>query len=157
MNSAVEIAEATTFEQIDDVRGLFRSYQAQHPIPSRFPDKEWQELPGVYARPSGALLLATINLQPAGCVGLRPFTLENTCEMKRLYVSPAFRGEHVGQALIENLVVTARTLGYARMRLDTHVATMGPAMALYRRLGFVEVPPYPTPAVEGLCYMELRL
>jgi GNAT superfamily N-acetyltransferase len=77
--------------------------------------------------------------------------------MKRLYVLPEFRGAQIGRALIEAVLKLGRTLGYARMRLDTHIATMGAAAELYRQLGFVEVPPDPMPRIEGLSYMELGL
>ena len=157
MNSAAQIAEVTQPGQLEQVRGLFQSYQAQLPAAYRFPDSEWQTLPGVYAPPGGALLLATISGQPAGCVGLRPFPLERACEMKRLYVGPSFRGYHLGRTLIEEIIGMARNLGYSRMRLDTHAATMAPAVELYRRFGFVAVPADPMPEVEGLSYMELRL
>jgi carbonic anhydrase len=157
MSPAAEIGDVTQLHQVEQVRGLFQSYQAQLPGPFRFPDSEWQTLPGVYAPPGGALLLATISGQPAGCVGLRPFPLEGACEMKRLYVDPSFRGYHLGRTLIEEIIRIARNLGYTRMRLDTHAATMGAAVELYHRFGFVAVPADPMPKVEGLSYMELRL
>ena len=77
--------------------------------------------------------------------------------MKRLYVAPAFRGHNLGSVLIERIIQAARALGYTRMRLDTHLPTMGAAVELYRRFGFVEVPADPMPQVEGLSYMEIRL
>lgn len=157
MTPQAEIVEVSSIEQLQHVRGLFRSYQAGLPPQYRFPDREWQELPGAYSPPRGALLLATIGGKPAGCVGLRTFPLAGACEMKRLYVLPEFRGAHLGRVLIENILTLARTVGYARMRLDTHVSTMGAAAELYLRLGFVEVPPDPMPRIEGLSYMELLL
>jgi GNAT superfamily N-acetyltransferase len=77
--------------------------------------------------------------------------------MKRLFVSPSFRGHSLGSALIERVILVARQLGYTRMRLDTHLPTMGAAVRLYRQFGFVDVPALPMPQVEGLSYMELRL
>jgi carbonic anhydrase len=152
-----EIVAAASLEQLDQVRDLFRSYQSALPPHLRFPDREWQTLPGAYSPPGGALLLAIADGQAAGCVGLRPFPLPGACEMKRLYVAPSFRGRNLGNVLIDRVLQAARGLGYTRMRLDTHLPTMGAAVELYRKLGFVEVPADPMPQVEGLSYMELRL
>lgn len=157
MKPTAEILEVISVDQLEQVRVLFRSYQSQLPPELGFPDGEWQTLPGAYAPPRGALLLARISGQAAGCVGLRPFPLDGACEMKRLYVSPSFRGEHLGSALIEEVLRIARRLGYSCMRLDTHAATMGAALELYRRFGFVELPSHPGPQVEGLSYLELQL
>jgi GNAT superfamily N-acetyltransferase len=147
-----EIVEAITAEQIEQVRQLFRHYQAELPLQYRF---ELPELPGEYGPPKGKLLLATVSGQPVGCAGLRPFPLEATCEMKRLYVRPIFRGGKLGRELVEGVLQEARALGYQRLRLDTHPPTMQAAVRMYRNLGFQEVSP--VDRVEGLVYMELRL
>ena len=107
--------------------------------------------------PTGALLLATAEDQPAGCAGLRPFPLEGACKMKRLYVVPQFRGEGLGLALIERILTIASRLNYTRLRLDTQPDSMQAAVELYRRFGFKEVADEPVPHVAGLSYMELLL
>lgn len=84
MLSRTEVVEVQTPEELEQVRDLFRSYQAELLAQYRFPDAEWQTLPGAYSPPSGMLLLARVGAQPAGCVGLRRFPLEGACEMKRL-------------------------------------------------------------------------
>ena len=154
-----EIVEATTAEQIEQVRSLFGEYRAQLPVEycARSFDAEIAGLPGAYSRPKGALLLATVIGQPVGCVGLRPFPREGTCEMKRLYVRPAFRAAKLGRRLVERLLQEARFAGYSSMRLDSHPPTMQTAVAMYRELGFREVRPDPLEPVEGLIYMELAL
>jgi GNAT superfamily N-acetyltransferase len=157
MTPAVEIVEATITKHVEQVRSLFRDYQAQLPEQLRFPDREWLDLPGEFAPPQGALLLATVSGEPAGCVGLRPFPLAEACEMKRLYVRPMFRGEKLGKALVEQVIEFARRLGYRRLRLDTHPATMQSAVELYRLFGFEEVYDNPGPQIEGLAYFELRI
>jgi GNAT superfamily N-acetyltransferase len=154
-----EITEAVNEWQVEQVRNLFREYQAElaPQYRARSLEAELAKLPGVYAPPKGKLLLATVAGQPVGCVGLRPFPLEAACEMKHLYVRPTFRGGRVGRELVERVVREARDLGYSHLRLDTHPPTMQAAVAMYRKLGFQEVEPGPIETVEGLVYMKLPL
>ena len=78
------------------------------------------------------------------------------CEMKRLFVRPAFRGSGVGRKLAETVILEARNIGYCCMRLDT-LASMHPALQLYASLGFIRCPAYyDTPLAETV-FMELRL
>ncbi len=157
MTPVTEIVEVTTSEQVEQVRSLVQAYQSGLPAQYCFPNDEWLNLPGAYAAPQGVLLLATLAGEPAGCVGLRLFPQVGTCEMKRLYVRPTFRGYKLGKTLIEQVIQVARRLGYSRMRLDTHPDSMQAAVGLYRRFGFREVAAEPVPHVDGLSYLELLL
>ena len=138
---------------LEEVRALVREYAASLPFALDFQDfdRELNELPGDYAAPKGALLLA----RGAGCVGLRPID-ETTCEMKRLYVRPSARGTGLGRRLAEAAITEARTLGYTRMRLDT-VPGMDSAQSLYERLGFEDIPPYRANPIPGARFLELQL
>lgn len=157
MTSTATIFEVTTPEQLDAVKGLFRRYQERLFQKCQLPDSEWQSLPGVYAPPGGGLLLAMVSGRPAGCVALRPFPKQATCEMKRLFVLPNCRGSGAGNALIASVIQLARDRGYTFMRLDTHPESMGAAVKLYRSFGFHEVEADPIIPVPGLSYMELQL
>jgi GNAT superfamily N-acetyltransferase len=147
------LSVVTDGPDVEEVRVLFHEYAASLPFALDFQgfDRELAELPGAYAPPRGALLLA----RGAGCVGLRPID-ETTCELKRLYVRPAARGTGLGRRLTQAVIDEARRLGYARMRLDT-VPGMDSAQSLYDRLGFREIAPYRENPIPGARFLELEL
>jgi putative acetyltransferase len=151
-----EVSPATEAD-LDDVRALLREYEATLAFPLDFQqfDREVAELPGAYAPPRGALLIARHDAAAAGCVALRPLTA-NVCELKRLYVRPEARGTGLGRRLAEAALTEARRLGYQRIRLDT-VPGMEAAQLLYERLGFREIAPYTTNPVAGTRFLELDL
>ena len=136
---------------------LFEEYARSLPFGLEFQDfhREIESLPGDYAPPRGRILLAYVGGRPAGCVALRPWDAER-CEMKRMYVRPAFRGAGAGRALAEAVMAEARSVGYRWMRLDT-VPGMDAAIALYRSLGFREIPAYRHNPIAGAVYMEAGL
>jgi putative acetyltransferase len=111
-------------------------------------EEELAGLPGAYAEPDGAVLLAFAHDNPAGCVALKPLHLasapqsETGCEMKRLWVRAAFQGRQIGRHLAESIVERARERGYTAMYLDTMPRSMQAAYALYRAMGFVPVERY---------------
>lgn len=121
-------------------------------------EEELATLPGDYARPDGALLLASDEGTAAGCVALRRLDAAS-CEMKRMFVYARFHGKGIGRALGEAVVREARTAGYAAMRLDTSVRQVE-AQRLYASLGFRRIEPYHelAPALRAwLVFMELAL
>jgi ribosomal protein S18 acetylase RimI-like enzyme len=101
------------------------------------------------------LLLIKVDLKNAGCVALRKID-GSTCEMKRLYLRPEFRGKGIGRQLAVTVIREAIKIGYSSMRLDT-VPLMKEAIPLYRSLGFREIKPYRLNPIENAIYMELDL
>jgi putative acetyltransferase len=153
----IHLVHASTPVQLRDVRTLFLEYAASLGFDLCFQDfdQEIASLPGAYAPPRGILLLAEADEQAAGCVALRPLD-PLVCEMKRLFVRPAWRGQGLGRLLCEALISEAQDLGYASMRLDT-VPRMTEATALYRSLGFRPIEPYRFNPIPGALYMEMTL
>jgi len=156
----MHIEQAASPEFIRVVRELFVEYSESVGVGFCFQGftEELAQLPGEYARPWGRLFLAFCDKndkQVAGCCALRRIDAK-TCEMKRFYVRPAFRGKGVGRELIHALIDSARKIGYARMRLDT-LPSMTRAIALYRALGFREIPPYWANPVPGVVFFEYDL
>src|SRR5437016_13880632 len=149
---------AYTADQIEHARQLFKEYAAWLEIDLCFQnfDAELAGLPGDYAPPRGRLLLAADGDQIAGCIALRKIA-DGICEMKRLFVRAAFRGQGLGRSLTEAIINEARVIGYERMRLDTLHGRMDKAIALYRELGFKEIAPYYNNPVPGAMFMELVL
>jgi ribosomal protein S18 acetylase RimI-like enzyme len=153
------ILQAESEEQIAAARELMLEYAASLGFDLCFQnfDQELRSLPGKYAPPAGRLLLAYCDGEAAAMIALRPVDIPGVCEMKRLYVRPAFRGKSLGRELTVRLIAEARAAGYGRMRLDTVPGKMDRAIVLYRELGFREVPAYYATPVREMLFMELTL
>jgi ribosomal protein S18 acetylase RimI-like enzyme len=153
----IEVREASAPDALAAVRELFLEYAASLPVGLEYQDFESEvaQLPADYASPAGTLLLATDASAPIACVGVRPIDAI-TCELKRLYVRPAGRGQGLGRRLTLAAVTFARGAGYTAMRLDT-LPSMTEAQRLYRALGFIDIAAYRFSPVEGNVYLELDL
>lgn len=153
----LSILDASSGERLAEVRQLFEEYADSVGVDLCFQGfaQELATLPGRYEPPRGRLLLARWNLEAAGCVALQPL-LNGICEMKRLYVRPDYRRYGVGRALAEHVIGQAGVAGYSSMRLDS-LPSMGPAIQLYRRLGFRDIAPYRPNPVPGAVFLELPL
>jgi len=157
----IELCSPESAELIDDTRAIFREYAAQLAVDLCFQgfEDELAGLPGEYAAPAGALLLAFVDGALAGCGAFRPLhdvDYPNACEMKRLYVRRAFRRFGLGRLLARQLMDRAIEAGYSTMLLDT-LDDMEAARNLYETLGFVEIPPYYFNPVPGAHYLKVDL
>lgn len=160
----IDVRPALEASDIEAARALFREYVDAFSQDADFAMYLGQQgfaaevagLPGIYAPPSGVILLAWEEGAPAGCVACKPLDPPRVCEMKRLYVRPAFRGRRVGEHLIRGVLVAGQSMGYQRMRLDT-LPSMPAAQRLYARFGFREIPAYVDNPVWGARFMELAL
>jgi GNAT superfamily N-acetyltransferase len=156
--SDIEIVQATSSDDIEQARRLFRAYTVWLDVDLRFQalEAELAGLPGAYAPPRGRLLLAKAGGEVAGCVALRPLS-DEICEMKRLWVEPGFAGAGIGRRLAEAVVEAGRRLGYKAMRLDTMPKRLTAAGHIYQTLGFREIPDYYHNPLHGVVMYELAL
>ncbi len=152
-----EFIAAVTEEDYREAKALLREYEAEIEVDLCFQgfEEELKTLERVYGPPGGILFLLRQEERTAGCVALKDLG-GGVCEMKRLFLRPGFRGEGLGRRCAERIVQAAREMGYGAMRLDT-LRTMRPAIALYRSMGFTEIPRYTENPLEGALFMELRL
>ena len=156
----MDIIHATSHQEIDKVRKLFREYETHLNVDLCFQqfEAELANLPGKYAPPSGTLLLATDGQRAVGCGALRKIAslTSSTCEMKRLYVRPEARGLGLGKRIANRLIQEAIGLGYTAMVLDT-LDWLKSAIHLYESLGFVSMEPYYDNPLPGVVYLKLSL
>ena len=157
----VVIRDVRVPDEVPVVRALFEEYAASLDVDLCFQgfEAELASLPGEYAPPRGTLQLARVNGQVAGCGALRPIgdvDYANACEMKRLFVRPAYRGLGLGRLIAQALMDQAMRAGYSVMLLDT-LDDMEAARGLYGQLGFEEIPPYYFNPIPGAHYLKAQL
>ncbi len=158
---SITLRTPSTPAELDAVRDIFREYASTMGVDLCFQgfDAELAQLPGDYAEPRGALLVAEVEGAVAGCCALRPLDTAdypNASEMKRLFVRKAFRGFGLGRELAEAMLDRARQAGYACVLLDT-LDDMESARALYTDLGFEEIPPYYHNPIAGAHYLKVDI
>ena len=143
--------------QLQDAVELFKEYARSLFISLEFQNfnAELDIINSMYGSPTGCLLLVYDNDKALGCAAFRKIG-EGICELKRMYIQPAYRGLHIGQAMLDLLFNKAKDYGYMAMRLDT-LDSMLPALKLYRSNGFYEIDAYYQNPNHGVVYMEKHL
>jgi ribosomal protein S18 acetylase RimI-like enzyme len=156
MTPRLEIGPAR-LDEMPALRSLLEEYCRWIDLDLTFQeiDAELDGLPGDYAPPGGIILVARVDGRPAGLVAYRRLDAR-ICEMKRMYVHPAARGQGLSRALVEALMTHAANAGYREMRLDT-LPMMGAAQRLYESLGFRDIPPYYDTPIPGTRFMACTL
>ena len=145
-------------EQLNEARILFREYEKELGADLGFQSFE-DELKNPlykYGEPTGSLLLAYWNNELAGCVALQSLQQPKACEMKRLFVRPAFRSNKIGEALVKEILHIAINLGYENMKLDT-LERLQAAIHLYKNHGFIITTAYYENPLPEVVYMEKNL
>ncbi|MDY3015192.1 MAG: GNAT family N-acetyltransferase [Evtepia sp.] len=152
------------YDRQEDVLALLTEYtdsilqhgeEVRQCLQSQHLEEELIDLQTKYALPHGRLYLALVQGVPAGCVALTPND-DKFCEIKRLYLRPAFRGHHLEELLTQRVIQDAKAIGYRHMRLDTF-PFMVEAIGLYQRLGFTFIPRYNDNPAENALFMQLDL
>src|SRR4030095_9297060 len=141
--------------ELNLIRGLFREYEKEldEDICFQSFEEELKDPLKKYGPPTGDLLMAYWNNEAAGCIALTNLKDDGACEMKRLYVRPAFRKNKIGKILVEKLIASAISKGYSRMRLDS-LDKLEAAIRLYKDSGFKNISPYYDNPLAGVVYME---
>lgn len=152
------------YEYLEEIRVLFFEYTAlliagdgtfKEYLAVQNYDEEISHLSSKYGLPGGRLYIAFYDGEAAGCVGLRKID-EKNCELKRLYVKSAFRGKHIGNTLIQQIIKDAKEIGYSHMLLDT-LPFLTSALCLYKACGFYEIPSYNNSPMSTSIYMKRDL
>lgn len=157
MGAKVTIVEAKHPEDYAMATALFREYAETIAIDLSFQgfDEEIMDIQKQYSRPHGTLLMVYRAGKPMGCAGIR--RLEGSiCELKRMYVKGALRGQGIGELLLHKSIALANELHYKKIRLDT-LGSMKAAIRLYTKAGFKEIAPYRFNPLPGTKYFELTL
>ena len=167
----VEITQAVTKEEVDRADRLNREYLSWCVGEARSRLGEELDINELYSHSkadqeafmanTGRLLLAKENGVVGGIACLKKIR-KDTCEIKRMYVQPQFRGKKIGEKLLCRLIEEAKEIGYSKILLDSD-PYMSNAHSIYRSLGFVETEPYAEAEMDGddysrhMIYMELKL
>lgn len=155
--SGFEIREARSEADIAIAADLFREYQTWLDVDLCFQDFEAElaDVANMYAQPRGIIYIASVGNEDVGVGALRPIS-KTRSEMKRVYVRESARGLGIGKRIIDLLIARASEVGYTSMVLDT-LPKLETAQAIYKSLGFREIPPYYKNPLPGVVYFEKTL
>lgn len=153
------------YDREDEVRNIFKEYtdmlvnmdkKFEESLKAQKYDNELDDLTAKYGKPEGRLYLATIDGETAGCIALKKLDLSLSCELKRLYIKPKFRGNNIGEKLVNQIICDAKDIGYKYIYLDT-LPYLKSALHIYKKWGFYEIEAYYNNPMEDAIYMKLDL
>lgn len=160
----MEIEIKLAYDSIDEIKELFLEYTemlvendpdfARYLMLQNY-DSELEHLEDKYGLPDGRLYIVKVKNEAIGCIGLRKIN-DESCEMKRLYVRPEFRGHKIANKLVEMIIDDAKRIGYKSMLLDT-LPFLDGAINLYEKFGFYEIKSYNNSPMDTSIYMKLDL
>lgn len=106
----------------------------------------------------GHIFVALYNGFPVGVCALCPMPEGSVYdfELAKLAVSDSIKRKGIGRRLCDAVINKARELGGEKLFLESNTR-LKPAIALYRRLGFKELPEYHPAYARGDIQMELTL
>jgi ribosomal protein S18 acetylase RimI-like enzyme len=145
------------YSELDNVKILFQEYVDALGVNLEFQhyDDEINSLPGKYALPDGRIYVLYYRSQLAGCIALRRLS-EDSCEIKRLFVRPEYRGLKLGKKLTLQIINDAKELKYKEIYLDT-LYSLESALKMYKKLGFHEIPAYYNNPLENVIYLKMQV
>lgn len=125
--------ERVGIERVDDAYGIVQEYyDAVDVVVREDPDSFAREYFGVGA----GIWLASEGATTVGCIALRPLPkFKQSGEVKRLYVRPESRGQHIAEGLLKALEEYAVGAGYRTLYLDTKDDLVA-AIRFYERHGY---------------------
>jgi ribosomal protein S18 acetylase RimI-like enzyme len=113
-----------------------------------------RRIPAEYQADGGGFWLVRVEGRIVGTVAVRRLP-NNIAEIKRLNVRKEYRAQGIGASLLRYAIRSATETGFAKIRLDT-IRNTGPAVRLFQRHGFLEIPRYNDNPDANL-FMELAL
>lgn len=140
-----------------EIKDLIQEYvdALQRDLSFQALDEELKDLSNKYGGEHGRLLAAIMNNEVVGCVAYQKVNARQ-CEMKRLYVKPAYRKHGIAQQLLSKILSLAKQDGYEEMVLDT-IPPLKAAITLYKKFNFQEIEPYYDNPMEDVVYMGRKI
>lgn len=102
----------------------------------------------------GRIFVALDGGTAVGCVALKAMA-DGGFEVAKMTVAESRRGSGLGRLLLQRCVDAGAEAKTHRLYLETN-AKLGPALGLYRAMGFRELPPSETPYDRCDVFMERR-
>ncbi len=103
----------------------------------------------------GEIYFALLDGEPVGAIALKKHS-PTRFELSKMGVIPQARGHGIGNLLVEKVLERYKARGGSELFLETN-SSLVPAITLYKKYGFVEVPaPEKTPYERADYFMELQ-